>query len=60
MPTAFDFNIKKSNAHDKADRTRDLWSFKELQDVMKKVRNSGVEDMMVIGIDFGTTYVFDA
>lgn len=45
---------KKKSSHG-VDKVKDLWNVKGLVSRLKK-NNSEVEGLMVIGIDFGTTY----
>lgn len=47
---------KKSSAA--VGRVDNFWSLKELVRRLKKKKNSELDDFIVIGIDFGTTYAF--
>lgn len=49
------FSRKSTDANDKVNN---FWSLKTLASRLKKKKNSKLDDFMVIGIDFGTTYVF--
>ncbi len=39
------------------DKVKDFWNMKQLGSRLKK-KNAEVEGLLVIGIDFGTTYAF--
>lgn len=41
---------------DGIDKVNNLWSPRGLASRLKKNKNSELDDFMVIGIDFGTTY----
>lgn len=41
---------------DTTDKVNNPFSLKELVSGLKKKKNSELDDFMVIGIDFGTTY----
>ena len=47
------FPRKSSGTLEKSDNS---WSIKRLVERLKKKKNSDLDDFMVIGIDFGTTY----
>ncbi len=53
--TKMGFPKKKSS--DGVDKVKDFWNVKGLVSRLKK-KNSEVDGLMVIGIDFGTTYAF--
>ena len=40
------------------EKSENSWSLKKLITRLKKKRNSDLYDFMVIGTDFGTTYVY--
>ena len=47
---------RKSSGH--FEKSENSWSIKKLVTRLKKKKNSDLDDFMVIGIDFGTTYVY--
>lgn len=49
--------VFRKKSSDGVDKVNSLWSIKGLVSRLKK-KNSELEELMVIGIDFGTTYVF--
>lgn len=49
------FSRKSSGTFEKSETS---WSIKKLVTRLKKKKNSDLDDFMVIGIDFGTTYVY--
>ena len=49
------FSRNSSAALEKSEKS---WSIKRLVTRLKKKTNSNLDDLMIIGIDFGTTYVY--
>lgn len=49
------FSRKSTSTPEKSEKA---WSIKKLVTRLKKKNNSDLDDFMVIGIDFGTTFVY--